>query len=167
MLQHYLYQDRRTFVRLFMVHGEDADYLRLPYGPGWQERMADLDILLEGIATRAHARDVPVLLLLAPSRIQLALLSEDGRQYGADPFGLGRAIGQIAARHRIRFVDMLETFATEPAPERFVYPVDGHMDGAGSGVFAAGLLNHLTQDDLPPFATCRTERPTTLGRNQP
>jgi len=156
--QHYLFQDRATFVRMYMLHGDDAGYLRPPYGPSWEERLADFELLLGGMAKRAHDRGVPMVLVLAPSRIQVALRPGDAASYGADPFAIVRRLGEIAARHGVSFLDTLADFSRTPSPERFFYPVDGHMDGAGSAVFANVLLQYLTMNDAMPFATCLGKR---------
>jgi len=157
--QHFLFQDRPTYVRLFMLHGEDAGYLRPPFGPGWEERLRDMDLLLGAMARRAAARGVPMMLVMGPQRIQAALLSEDARSYGADPYAIGQRLGEIAKRHGIFFLDALDAFATLPAPERFFYPWDGHMDAAGSAVFADAVFRRLTAGDIKPFAACRRAPP--------
>jgi hypothetical protein len=158
--QHYLFQDRATFVRMYMMHGDDAGYLRPPYGSSWEQRLADMDLLLDGMAKRAHERGVPMVLVIAPSRIQVALRPGDATSYSADPFAIGRRLGEIAARHDVAFVDTLADFARTPSPERLFYTVDGHLDGSGSAVFANALLRFLTTNDAMPFASCRGERQT-------
>jgi hypothetical protein len=158
--QHYLFQDRATYVRMYMLHGDDAGYLRPPYTSSWEARLADFDLLFGGMARRAHERCVPMLLVLAPSSIQVALRPADMASYGADPFAIGRRMNEIAARHGASFVDTLADFARTPSPEQLFYPVDGHIDGAGSAVFANALRLFLTTNDAMPFATCRGERQT-------
>ena len=150
--QHFLFEDRRTFVRLYMLHGEDADFLRSPLSSAWEDRLADVDTLLGGMAERAHARGVPMMLVLAPMRIQAALLSGDTPN--ADPFAIGERLRAIAERHGVLFVDPLRRFAAEKSPERMFYPVDGHMDAAGSAVFADALSHRLIQKDVAPLADC-------------
>jgi hypothetical protein len=145
--QHFLFEDRATFVSLFMLHGEDADYLRLPYSPGWEQRLGDVDTLLGAMATRAKAAGVTMMLALGPQRIQAALLDRTVLPQGVDPFAIGRRLGEIAARHDMLFQDALEGFAAVKDPDALFYAVDGHMDGEGNGVFAASILGRLTRDD--------------------
>ena len=151
--QHFLFADRGTFVRLWLLHGEDADFLREPLRPGWEARLADVDALLGSMADRARAQGVPMMLALAPMRIQAALVSGDTPN--ADPFAIGERLRAIADRHGVLFVDPLRRFAAEKSPERMFYPVDGHMDSAGSAVFADALTQRLIQKDVTPFAACR------------
>lgn len=155
--QHFLFEDRATFVRLFMLHGEDADYLRPPLRPGWQRRLADLDVLLGDMARRFHDAGVPFMLVLGPQRIQAALLDRAASPGDADPFAIGHALATIAARHDILFADTLEAFAKLPDPEDLFYPVDGHMDGDGHAVFAQFLQRRLIASGIKPFADCRNE----------
>lgn len=150
--QHYLYQDRASFVRLYMLHGEDADYLRPPLSAAWRERLGDFEQLLGDMATRAG--QVPMLLVTGPQRIQAALLIKDDAAQGADPFVIDHAFADIASRHRVAFVDTLDTFALHRDPERYFYPVDGHMDATGSAVFAEAVAERLLAGDLAPFAGC-------------
>jgi hypothetical protein len=144
--QHYLFQDRPTFVRLFMLHGEDADYLRVPYGSGWEQRLNDFDTLLSTMAARSKAAGVGLFIALGPQRIQASLLDRLVLAPGVDPFEIGRRIGAIAERHGVLFQDTLTGFAKVADPDGLFYAVDGHMDAGGHAVFAGSVLNRLISD---------------------
>jgi hypothetical protein len=152
--QHVLFQDRATFAKLFLLHGEDADYLRVPYGPGWEQRLRDFDVLLGDMARRSAAAGVPMLLALGPQRIQAALLDRGVRPDGVDPFAIGRRLATIAAAHGVLFQDTLESFATVPDPDALFYAVDGHMDADGHAVFARSVLDRLIHDSAV-FRDCQ------------
>jgi len=152
--QHFLFQDNATYVRLYMMHGEDADYLRPPLTQAWRERLDDLGVLLGGIAAKARSRGVPVLMIWSPTRIQAALLTGTTRPSDADPFVADRYFAEVAARSGAAFVDTLHAFQGQVAPERFFYAVDGHMNGEGSAVFAAAIEKRLAQGDIAPFSGC-------------
>jgi hypothetical protein len=152
--QHYLFQDRATFVKLFMLHGEDADYLRVPYRKGWENRLRDLDTLLGEMAARTRAAGVPMLLALGPQRIQTSLLDPAVRPPGVDPFAIGHRIAAIAARHGILFQDTLDGFAAVHDPDSEFYAVDGHMDADGHATFARSVLTRLIHDS-PLFHDCQ------------
>ena len=153
--QHFLFQDRATFVRLFMLHGEDADYLRVPYRSGWEQRLRDLDTLLGEMAARTKAAGVGMMLVLGPQRIQTSLLDPSVRPDGVDPFEIGRRIGLIAARHGVLFRDTLEGFTKVVDPDAMFYAVDGHMDAAGHAVFAGSVLDRLIHDSAV-FQNCQS-----------
>jgi hypothetical protein len=136
--QHFLFQDRATYIRLFMLHGEDADYLRPPMSPAWRQRLADFETVLSGMVGKARSHGVPLMLVWVPTRIQAALLAVDTRNPGVDPYAVDRQIAEISARAGASFVDTL----------------DGHLNGAGAPIFADTVQRRLTQGDIAPFAGC-------------
>jgi hypothetical protein len=152
--QHFLYQDNATYVRLYMLHGEDADYLRPPLSAAWRQRLDDLGVLIGGMVRKAGARGAPVILAWSPTRIQAALMADATRPPNADPALVGAALATIAAREGATFIDTLPAFAEQRMPERFFYAVDGHMTGDGAAVFADALRDRLLTGDMAPFAGC-------------
>jgi hypothetical protein len=160
--QHFLFEDRATYVKLYMLHGDEAGYLRIPYDPVWRQRLDMFDTMLGDMAARAKAAGVPMMLVLAPARIQAALLDTSVRPPGVDPFALGRDLGAIAARHGVIFQDALDDFARVKNPDSMFYPVDGHIDADGHAVLAQSILQRLLHAN-DPFADCPG---VTLARNQ-
>jgi hypothetical protein len=160
--QHFLFQDRATFVKLYMLHGEDADYLRVPYHRAWQQRLNIFETLLGEMAARAKAAGIPMMLVLGPARIQTALLDSLVRPSNVDPFALGRQLHAIADRHGVMFQDALEGFETISNPDGMYYAVDGHMDADGQAVFARAILQRLLHG-TEPFLGCSG---TTLAGNR-
>jgi hypothetical protein len=152
--QHFLFQDRATFVRLFMLHGDDAGYLRVPFTASWEQRLRDFDTLLAAMAARSKAAGVPMMLVLGPQRIQAALLDRAVSPPDVDPFEIGHRLAAIAARHGVAFQDTLTGFADVHDPDAMFYAVDGHMDAAGHAVFARSVLDRLTRD-VAVFRDCR------------
>jgi hypothetical protein len=152
--QHFLYQDNATYVRLYMLHGEDADYLRSPLSPAWRRRLDDLGVLIGGMVSKAGARGVPVILAWSPTRIQAALMADATRPPNADPSLVGALLAPLAAREGATFIDTLSAFADQRAPERFFYAVDGHMNGDGTTVFADALRDKLLKGGVAPFIGC-------------
>jgi hypothetical protein len=151
--QHFLFQDRTTFVKLYMLHGDDAGYLRVPYNQAWQQRLGTFDTLLGEMAARAKARGVPMMLVLGTARIQTALLDPSVRPPNVDPFALGRQLHAIADRRGVIFQDGLEGFATVSNPDDMYYAVDGHMDADGHAVLAHAILDRLLHSP-GPFQGC-------------
>jgi hypothetical protein len=151
--QHYLFEDRGTYVRLFMLHGDDAGYLRLPYTAGWEQRLRDFDVVLGEMADRARAAGVPMMMALVPQRIQTALLDTSVRPGGVDPYEIGRRLGEIAARHGVIFQDTLGGFAEIKDSEAHFYAVDGHVDADGHAIVATSILRPLV-GAAAPFRDC-------------
>jgi hypothetical protein len=44
--QHYLFSNEDTFLKLYLVYGDKADFLRTPLSRAWQKRFADLDVII-------------------------------------------------------------------------------------------------------------------------
>jgi len=156
--EHFLYQDRATYVRLFLKYGDKADYLRPPFSPVWEQRLKDLELLLGGMADKIHAAGKPFLVVLGPQLIQLALLNPADRPSGVDPYAIGKRLQEIADRHGIRFVNTLDYFRSVKRPESLFYAVDGHMTGDGYAVIAKGLAHDLPLKGIAPLAGCAVDK---------
>ena len=152
--QHYLFQHRPTFVRLFLLHGEEVDYLRPPMRPGWERRLHNLDILIGAMADRAHKAGVPMMLVETPQRIQVSLLDPAVRAPDQDPWAIGRELAAVAAAHGVFFDDTLDAFAEEPDSDAAFYNVDGHIDGRGHGL-AARSVERALKRDVAVFRDCQ------------
>ena len=151
--QHMLFENVDEYVSLYLRYGDKADFLRPPFGPLWQKRLADYDRLLGRIADKLREHGVPLLLVFVPQRAQAALLSEHAAPSSVDPYAFGQAIGRIAARHHVDYVDLSAAFSRISDAARLYYPVDGHLSGDGHAV-VAGAVAHSLIDDIPALATC-------------
>ena len=166
--QHFLFQDSATYARLYLLHGEEADYLRQPLSASWHAHMDDFARLLGEMAGKARERGIPLLLVWAPTRVQASLVASTARQPGTDPFAIGVEAAAVASRMDAAFVDTFPAMAEKRAPDRFFYAVDGHMNGEGNAVFAASVEQRLRQGDLAPFAACGTAgRDVAISRPSP
>ena len=72
---------------------------------------------------------------------------------GVDPNAFGQAIGRIAARHGIDYVNLSADFAAVPKAASLYYPVDGHLAASGDAVVAHQLVQSLIRD-VPTFSAC-------------
>lgn len=142
--QYFLFQDRQQYTKLFLMHGDKADYLRVPFSKAWQDRFNTLDILLGEMANRIHAHGLPFVLVMTPQRIQSTLSDPASRPPGVDPEALGRRIGEIAKAHNIEFIDTYGAFRQMPDSEKLFYPVDGHMTPGGHALAAQAMTRALS-----------------------
>lgn len=152
--QHYLFEDRETFLRMYLRYGDKADFLRQPFTPAWQRRFADLDLIIGDMADEFRAAGVPLVVIPVPSRAEAALLSSPVQRPGTDPSAFGRTVEAIAARHSAEFVDLMEPFSRIPESEKLFYVVDGHITVEGEKVIAENLLRKLEDGTIPAFAAC-------------
>jgi hypothetical protein len=151
--QHFLFSRPDLYVPLYLHYGDRANFLRPPFTRLWQERLANFDRLLAGIAREYHAAHVPLLLVFVPQRAQAALLADHASPPGVNPYAFGQAIGRIAARHGIDYLDLSADFARIPRAASLYYPVDGHLAASGDAVLAHELAPALMHD-VPALSAC-------------
>ncbi len=148
-----LFRNASIFTSIYLLNGDRADYLRPPFSPIWQQRLADFDDRIGRLAKRASDAGVPFVLTYVPQQAQAALLVQHDLPKGVDPLALGKAIGEIAARHGIIYHDASMEFRTLPDPIKLFYHVDGHVNGEGYPIIAAALASEFALT-IPAFSTC-------------
>jgi len=154
MAQHFIFQDKENFIRTYLLYGDKADFLRQPFTQAWQDRFANLDLIIGEMAERLHAANVPLIIIPVPSRAEAALLSS--RQWPAhvDPFAFGREIEAIAVKHGAGFIDLTQRFSRIPDSEDLYYVVDGHPTPEGHRIIAEELVQKLEDGTVPGFSKC-------------
>lgn len=157
MAQHFLYSDRDTYVKLFLLYGDKADYVRRPLTPLWQKRLSIAQMLLSGMAKKIAAAGVPFADVIAPTELQVSLLNAADRPRNVDPYEVDRRIDAIAAENGMISIDTLPAFADVKTPADVFYSVDGHLNGDGHAILAQAVLRRLTDGSVPAFAGCRPE----------
>jgi hypothetical protein len=150
--QHYLFQNRDTFLRLYMTYGDKADFLRQPFTPAWEQRFADLDLIIGDMARKLRAAEVPLVIIPVPSRVEAALLSTRELPPHVDPFAFGRRIEMIASKHGAGYVDLMEAFSHITDPESLFYVVDGHVTPDGQKVIAEYITRKLQDGSVQAFS---------------
>ena len=155
MTQHYLFRDPAIYLPVYLRYGDRADFLRPPFSEKWRDRLEVLDKIVAGLAARAQQARVPFVLAFIPHEAQLALMAP-GQTVppGVDPNALPAAIGAIAARRGVSFIDTSVGLRDDPAPEHFYYTVDGHLSGAGQPAVGAYIAQRLASDQASAFSDC-------------
>ena len=142
--QHFMLQNRDTFLKLYLVAGGDhTAFVRYPFPPFWRHRFADLELLLGEMSDRLHRAGIPFLVIGIPERAQVLMLQKSHLPRGVDPSAFTRELGRVAARHGILYLDGLDSLRRVPDPESLFYVVDGHPTPAAHrilGQAAAELL---------------------------
>ena len=156
--QHFIFQNRDTFIRTYMMYGDKADYLRQPFTPAWQHRFADFDLTIGDIADRLHGAGVPLVIVAVPSRAQAALLSSPQLPAHVDPFAFGREIQAIASKHGAGYVDLMRPFSRLPNAENLYFVVDGHLTSEGHKVIAEELVQKLQDGSVPALSGCTSRQ---------
>ena len=153
--QHFLFQNVSFYTNLYLRYGDKAGFLRPPFPASWQRRFHDFDVLMDGVAAKAHAAGVPFILVTVPQRAQAALAAAHGSvPPGIDPMAFDREIARIATRHGIDDIDLTPEFARQPNPAAdYYYAVDGHINARGSQLVAHALARRFVSD-VPAFGPC-------------
>jgi hypothetical protein len=153
MLQHFMYRAPSTYVDLYLLYGDPADYLRPPFTSAWQRRLANVDALLQDMSKQAHEASVPMFILIGPWVAQGALMNVPHR-HGVDPGAFEAAVAQIAAKDGMTVVNPLPEFAGQPHIMSLFYAVDGHPSPQGQRLVADALDKRLLSSGVPAFAGC-------------
>jgi len=152
--EHYLLQDRDTFLRLYLNYGDKADFLRTPLSEAWKTRFANLDLVLGDMASKAAAAHVPLVVVPVPSRAEAALLSSPVHAPGLDPAAFGRIIEGLALRHGAHYADLMSTFSQIRDSQNLFLIVDGHVTAEGQAVVGHQIAKALVGGAVPALAHC-------------
>ena len=106
MAQHFLFQNRDTFLKLYLQYGDKADFLRQPFTPAWQQRFDNLSVIICDMANKFRQAGVPLVVAAVPSRAEAALLSlRIPLPPHVDPFAFGREINRITTTSGAKYLD--------------------------------------------------------------
>ncbi len=150
--QHFLFQNKDTYLRLFLMYGDKGDFLRQPLTPAWQQRFADIDLVIGDMADKLRAAGVPFVVVAIPSRAETALLSSRNLPPHVDPFAFGRQIQEVTTRHGASYVDVMDAFSHIPKSESLYYAVDGHPAAGAQKVIADSLSRKLEDGIIPALS---------------
>lgn len=139
--EHFLFRDEQTYLRLYMLYGYKADYLRQPLSRAWRQRFAELNWVDGQIAARLDRAGIPFYITAFPSRAGAILLKRDPAAYA-----WGREVEQIAQSNHAHYIDLLHAFAEMPDPGSLFYTVDGHPNEAAQPLLARTLVVGLLGD---------------------
>jgi len=154
--EHYMLQDPSTYLRLFMLYGDKADFLREPLSSAWERRLQNADILLGEMAEKARAANVPMVLIEMPDEPQTSTLFLKTPLPNVNATLLNSRLHQIATQHGIQYIDSLPAFRQSPGANKLFYIVDGHLNGEGHAFVSRPLVDYLTSGPKPLITGCAT-----------
>ncbi|HZO24885.1 MAG TPA: SGNH/GDSL hydrolase family protein [Chloroflexota bacterium] len=134
-------------------------------GDDWRSAWEVTDALLARVQATADAADVPLLLVLSPSELQvyddlwakeLGDTSQSRRRYS--PGVPNERLTEIAARHGITLLDLRPTFRAEVAAGAppVIFRKDGHWTEHGHAVAARAVVSAVQQHGLTRAAEATT-----------
>ena len=157
--EHFMFENPEIQIPIYLQYGDKADFLRPPFSPAWQHRLAIFDQVIGETAERLRAAGVPLILVVIPQRTQAELLAMKHRPPGIDPFALKRALSAISQKHGVQYVDLFTEFSHETHPAHFYYPIDNHLNEDGSRAVARGVVASLANGSIAAFKGCGSESP--------
>lgn len=151
--QHFLFENRPLYVKLFLLYGDKADFLRKPFASAWQNRFNTFDGLIAGMATAFRAAHIPFVITAAPSRAEAAMLNDHTLPARVDPYAFGRAIAAIAGKNQVQYIDLMEPFSRTQNASNLFFPVDGHLKDAGQIIVSEAIVDKLRDGGFPGFGS--------------
>jgi hypothetical protein len=149
LLKHLLFESRTLYVKAALMRSVDMGYLNKPLTPEWQHLLANFNDYAASIASQAQAAHVPLVAVLLPMRVQVALQSMHKQPPGVDPSELGSELRHILENHGEVYLDILPGFSTIPDPELGYFSIDGHPNSEGHAVLTSLLARALTSGPVP------------------
>ena len=153
-IEHFIFQDPSTYLKMYMAYGDKADFLRPPLTSLWEQRLSNVDLLIGEMAEKAHSEGVKMVVIEVPNLPQVSALALPKSTPAIDPFLLNERLKIIASHHRVDFVDVLPTFMDTPGSNRLFYLTAGHLDGDGYALVSEVLVENLTKEETSALSSC-------------
>lgn len=163
MLEHFLYTSQTEFVTSYLK-GDEATFLTSEPTPQWQKGLSTFDIYFGKVAEQAKAAGIPLVVVMAPYRAQVAMAAMGEWPDGFDPYRLDRDLRAIVTRHGATYLDILPDYRNIPNPEKDYFPIDGHPTAAGHAVLARLLAKEMTSGAVPALKAAPPQAGTEQGR---
>ncbi len=155
--EHYMLQDPSTYLRLFMLYGDKADFLRTPLSAAWEQRLQNADLLFGEMAEKAKDANVPMVLIEMPDEPQTSTLFLKSSLPNVDASLLNNRLRRIAAQHGIQYIESLPSFRQAEAANKLFYIVDGHLNSEGHATVSRPIVDYLTSGPKPLIPGCASE----------
>ncbi len=162
VVQHFLFRNRSWYIPMYLRNGDTSDFLRAGLTPSWKQRVASFAAEVDRLDELSKSAGATLALLYVPLEPQAVLASQTNTPRDEiDPFALGAAIGDMAAKRGVEYHDGTSDFAVLADPQDAYYTADGHLAGKGQSIVGADVAQQF-QHDLPMFARCK---PTPVAAN--
>lgn len=149
LLRHLLFQSPSQYMRNYLMQNDEPGIFAKQPSAAWRKRWDELDAIAQEMADRARAAGVPFAVTAAPDLAGALMLSSGDWPPQLDPLEFGEHVRSLAERHGGAYLDVLQSFRGEPAPEQLFYTVDGHMNSDGHILIARLLAEGITAGLLP------------------
>lgn len=147
--QQFMYLNPERFSSIYLNYGDKADFMRPPFTPAWQRRVAYVDDGINYISQRLAEAHVPLLVAFAPQQAQADILGAGLSYPGVDANALTMAVQKIADRHGALFTDGTAFFVGRKDAPTYFYRVDGHLNGKGQRALGAAVAQTILASHIP------------------
>jgi hypothetical protein len=167
VLKHFLLgaESQGQYVTSYLKNEDDAGFLRAEPNSKWQHFLDVFQGDAEQFEQQAKAAGVPFVAVLLPNRAQAAMISMGEWPQGYDPYKLDAELRSIVESRGGIYIDILLSLQKIPSPEKYYFPVDGHLNVDGHAVVSKLLSERLT-DGLVPALRADVEQQTALEQRR-
>lgn len=137
------------YVDSYLKNADDAEFLRTKASGQWQHSLQAFRLEVAQIARQANEARVPLVAVLVPNRAQAAMISRGEWPHGYDPYEIGNVLRTMIESDGGRYIDILPDLRPMANPERYYFPVDGHLDPYGHAMIARLLADKLSSGAWP------------------
>ena len=147
LLTHYLYESQSLYVGSFLKNqDENAGFLKSQWTPAWNGIFHEFEGYAAQIVARAGQLNVPISVVLVPSRAQAAMVSMGDWPQGYDPYELDKRLKDFFTRQGAVYLEISPQFRGIPNPEQHYVPLDGHPDAEGHAIIAAMISREISRE---------------------
>lgn len=154
MVQHFMLDDQKFFLRAFENYADPLDPSRSPIPPGGEQRFERMSTRVQHFAEAAHSVGAQAYLLALPNRAQCALISNNVQLPNLDPYIFSNRLKDMADKAAIHYIDLIPRLKKTPKAETLFYAVDGHPS-AGAHLLMAQVtveyFKHCSKTALERF----------------
>lgn len=163
MLQHFLYESQTKFVSSYL-NTDEAAFLKSEPTPKWREALSTFDDHFAKVAELAKSAGVPLVVVMAPYRAQVAMVAMGEWPAGYNPYKMDEEWRTIVTRHDATYIDILPDYRNIPNPEREYFPIDGHPTAGGHAILARLIAKELAGGAVPALRTNALQASSEQGR---
>jgi hypothetical protein len=151
VLKHFLIanESQDQYVTSYLKNEDEAGFLKTQPNLKWLHLLQVFQSDAAKFAQQAKSAGIPFVAVLVPNRAQAAMVSMGQWPQGYDPYKLDDELRAVIQANGGTYIDILSNFRKIPSPERYYFPVDGHLDAEGHAVISGLLTESLTGGAIP------------------
>jgi hypothetical protein len=168
MLRYFLYktEGQDQYVKSFLMNGDLAvGFLKADLSPAWQAHLKQFETYAARIQAQARAAGIPLVVVLLPTHVQADMISVGEWPAGYNPYKLDDELRSIIESHGGSYIEILTAFQALQHPERYYFPIDGHLNIPGHALVSGFLANALDRGPAPPLKPVSVP-PATLAQRR-